>query len=210
MRSARKAVPPRLAHETMLQKEPLRTAVDALVRRLAVPADEPPKLVGEQDLENCPEVNEMLLSRYTVCRQAFGFSHEESLLDAEQLLTHTQCAANFELAGRKAFWVSPELGEQLLNTAAANDGFFTYLSMTLHLFLLTDADVARVLGGLGVSRLAHTTAPGRRWRDASIHRELLVILLGLALTGVWLVCSLSGALVHFSLERRLQSALAPL
>jgi hypothetical protein len=40
-------------------------------------------------------------------------------------------------------------GFQILNVATANYGFFCYLAVALHLFLLDDADVARARGWLG-------------------------------------------------------------
>jgi hypothetical protein len=107
---------PRLGHETMLRFEPVRNAVNALVKQHAVAPEAEPTLVCEDRVMDCPEVDDMVKSRLAVARHVFGWDNDECMSDFEQLITHTICAANFQLAGRKAFWVSEILAEQLRQT----------------------------------------------------------------------------------------------
>ncbi len=87
---------------------------------------------------------------------------------------------------------------QLINTATANYGFFTYLSMTLHLFLLSDADIARA--GALLSRVARrparvgvssavAAAPARSGRRRAA---------ALGALGLWLSSSLVAAAIAFA------------
>ena len=65
-------------------------------------------------------------------------------------------------------------GFQVLNTATANYGFFTYLSLSLHVFLLSDADVARA-PGLARNRNdagVRERAPGSRLRARATSASL--------------------------------------
>jgi hypothetical protein len=82
-------------------------------------------------------------------------------------------------------------GFQVINTATANYGFFTYLSVALHLFLLSDADMARVRMAFKLRTPAREAPngaqPARPWR----------VLAPTAL-GVWLVASLISAMLAFS------------
>ncbi|MFI5305730.1 MAG: lipase maturation factor family protein, partial [Polyangiales bacterium] len=92
-------------------------------------------------------------------------------------------------------------GFQVVNTATANYGFFTYLSMTLHLFLLSDGDIARAsracsrrLPWLGrwAEPPARSAAPALRPRSSFARRAL-----ALGALGTWLCASVAGALLSF-------------
>ena len=136
-RDTRSALP-RMGHETMLGIAFVKKAVEALTRQLQVPVGEEPALVDERALADCPEVDEMTQSRYQVCKQALGYDHEACMIDLQQLLTHTQCAANFELAGRKAFWIGAELAEQLGQTDLDVSGDALFLPFAACAFCFTD------------------------------------------------------------------------
>jgi lipase maturation factor 1 len=91
-------------------------------------------------------------------------------------------------------------GFQLINTATANYGFFTYLSLALHVFLLSDRDVAsldaavrRLLPGrLGAARaIAHPAAPVTGLVRAAGAALLALWLTASAITG-WLSLSRSS------------------
>ncbi|MGD8858767.1 MAG: lipase maturation factor family protein [Myxococcales bacterium] len=93
---------------------------------------------------------------------------------------------------------------QVVNTATANYGFFTWLALSLHLFLLRDADVLQLLGAaaarrarLAAQRTARAVSP---WRAA----------LAAVLLWAWIGASTVGALVHFSHEPAVRVALGPL
>lgn len=90
-------------------------------------------------------------------------------------------------------------GFQLLNLATANYGFFVYLALSLHVFLLDDEDVARL-----ARRLPHVRLPGRdRWvarlRAVRLPRRLdTPARVGAGALGVaWIAASLLTAFVHF-------------
>jgi len=84
---------------------------------------------------------------------------------------------------------------QLLNTLTANYGFFTYLSMTLHLFLLDDVHLgwlARRLPRWMLSDPAGSSLRPPAFDDAT-HRTLLG-----TIASSYVLLSLIGALVSFS------------
>jgi len=105
---------------------------------------------------------------------------------------------------------------QIVNTATANYGFFTYLSVTLHLFLLSDADLAATaatlrsrLGFGGTGADGHTPAAAASMTVPDIRRRLQAGALR-ALSGGWVIASLAGAAVHFGGDGALASAARPL
>lgn len=55
-------------------------------------------------------------------------------------------------------------GFQVVNLATANYGFFVYLALALHLFLVADADLARLLARIPRWRPPAVPPPPRRWR----------------------------------------------
>lgn len=86
-------------------------------------------------------------------------------------------------------------GFQLLNTLTANYGFFTYLSLTLHLFLLDDAHLARLARRLPHWVLGDPSGSSLRppvFDDAS-QRTLFSML-----ASGYVVLSLIGALAAFA------------
>jgi hypothetical protein len=90
-------------------------------------------------------------------------------------------------------------GFQLLNLATANYGFFVYLALALHVFLLDDADLARIARRLPslrgprleaiADRLRRLSLPERRQPVASIGAGVLAM--------IWLAASLTTAVAHF-------------
>ncbi|MFN8640281.1 MAG: lipase maturation factor family protein [Candidatus Binatia bacterium] len=93
-------------------------------------------------------------------------------------------------------------GFQLLNLATANYGFFVYLALGLHLFLLSDADLTRVL-----QHLPRWRAPARRSPAPALQRLRLA---GAALVATSYVgLSLIDGLLSFApLSARAEAALA--
>ena len=79
---------------------------------------------------------------------------------------------------------------QIINTLTANYGFFTYLSLVLHILLLDDRDLARA--GESVATRA---------------RALLATRIVL---GAWLIASLAGGIVRFTRSEAIDRALAPI
>lgn len=80
-------------------------------------------------------------------------------------------------------------GFQVVNTATANYGFFTYLSVVLHVFLLSDADL-RFMGAPSAGRVEPGSVLGRSFARSAGHalRPLAV---------AWVIASLLGAAAHF-------------
>lgn len=107
--------PPRLGHETMLELRPFRTATLALTERLQQSPGAPVRLFEEEDL-SVAEVDAMLIERYSMVRQAYGWSDEDALMEVQQLCSHLAAAVNHAVAGKKTFWVAPELAEALVQT----------------------------------------------------------------------------------------------
>jgi lipase maturation factor 1 len=112
---------------------------------------------------------------------------------------------------------------QIVNLATANYGFFCYLALALHLFLLDDGDVVRARRW--VTRRAPILLRLRvrqRWLDLRLHRALHSALGRLAppagvrrwaavgTVGAYLAASLVDAAVHFSGSRAVAEKVAPL
>ena len=82
---------------------------------------------------------------------------------------------------------------QIINTLTANYGFFTYMTLALHLFLLSDADIARVREWIK-KRFRTAKAPRTPnnqehlpWRSRRLGGSILFILWSLAsLNSAWL------------------------
>lgn len=92
-------------------------------------------------------------------------------------------------------------GFQIFNAATANYGFFCYLALALHVFLLDDGDLRR-LPPLLQPRLAPLAAWVPRWL-----RWRGLPLVGL---GVWSLLSVMNAFVHFGGSGAWRTTLLPL
>jgi hypothetical protein len=80
-------------------------------------------------------------------------------------------------------------GFQLVNTATANYGFFTYLTLALHVFLLSDGDVTRMSAAAArfVPRWRGTARKSERVAGTPAPRPVRVA--GVILLGLWLAAS---------------------
>jgi hypothetical protein len=137
-RGARDAHPPRLGHETMLVvAPPLRAATAAIIEHVRRPPNEAPELMCEEHLK-LQAVDDVILGRYALARRDFGWSHEDAVLEVQQLATHIQCAVNFVVAGRKAFWVAPELVDLLMHTTLDISGDLLKLPFPACAFIFKD------------------------------------------------------------------------
>lgn len=135
-----------MGHETMMAVAPwLRDAAGAVIAALRRPPGEPIQLVTEQHLQ-LPEVDEVLEARAVFTREIFGWDEEDCLLELHQLAHHIQCAVNFVLAGRKAFWVAPELVELLSQTTLDISGDLLRLPFPACAFIFRD-EATRELAG---------------------------------------------------------------
>src|SRR6185295_18649124 len=83
-------------------------------------------------------------------------------------------------------------GFQIINLATANYGFFVYLALALHLFLLTDADLSRVAAHLPRWRRPRLEASGPvQWPRLRVAGAATVVVLYLGL-------SIADALLTFA------------
>lgn len=136
-----------------------RVAANALAQHLQVTAGTAVRLVSEADFA-LPAVDAMLLERYTLVRQLHGWSHEEGLQEVEQLGTHLATAANHLLAGKKTFWVSPELAQALRQTNLDIPGDVLALPFAACAFAFNDTPTLQLAQGL-IDQYASPRAPYR-------------------------------------------------
>ena len=73
-------------------------------------------------------------------------------------------------------------GFQAINLATANYGFFVYLALALHLFLLTDADLSRILARIPRWRPLAIAVPRERWRRLRVAGAVVITTLYLGLS----------------------------
>ncbi len=105
---------------------------------------------------------------------------------------------------------------QVVDLATANYGFFCYLALALHVFLLDDEDVLRARAWLErrVPRLRRWRAR-RRWLAARLRLRVTLPLrsrqvAAAAVAGVYVVASLVDAIGNFAAEPSLVAAMDPL
>jgi len=146
--------PPRLGHESMLAIPAFRTAAAALSDSLRVTPGIAVRLVSESDLA-LPAVDAMLLERHAIVQQLYGWSPEDALMETQQLCTHLAAAANYELAGKKTFWVSADLVEALRHTNLDIPGDVLELPFAACAFVFNDAPTIELVQAL-IQR--HSTA----------------------------------------------------
>jgi hypothetical protein len=96
-------------------------------------------------------------------------------------------------------------GFQIINLASANYGFFCCLALALHVFLLDDADVARIAAWLRArfhirQRIRATPPPAPRWRRGA----------GIGVLGLFVVISACDALVSFVGSDAVFAAIMPI
>jgi len=94
---------------------------------------------------------------------------------------------------------------QLINLATANYGFFVYLTLALHVFLLDDRDCA-ILDRRLPRRLRDARSPNH-----ASHTPRRIARVGIALFApCWIAASLITACLHFSGSREIQRTLRPI
>ena len=151
--------PPRLGHESMLQIPAFRDAAAVLTERLRTAAGALRRQVSEQDFEH-PLVDSMLRDRYALVRQLHGWSHEDAALEAQQFCTHLAAAVNHAVAGKKTFWVSPELAQALHRTNLDVPGDVLRLPFDACAFVFNDGPTLEIAQTL-IDRHTTRRAPYR-------------------------------------------------
>jgi hypothetical protein len=99
---------------------------------------------------------------------------------------------------------------QLANAATANYGFFVYLALVLHVFLLDDRDVERGLAWLRLRLRRQPLHPPTDRILVSVRRRKLELATAAVVGGLFVVFSVIEALVSFTNARALVSAVEPL
>lgn len=128
------AHPWRLAHETMtIVAPPWAEAVRGLVERMRPAPGDPPVLVEERDLSSDEGLSAMLRGRFDLETRGFGRDRELALANVQCLATLAECAVNYEIGGRKAFWVDGGLAELLGQTTLDISGDVLKLPFPLRL-----------------------------------------------------------------------------
>lgn len=111
------AHPRRLAHETMmLIAPPWARVVKELIERKRPAPGAAPVLVDERELTDDAAFMAMLRGRFGLETQWLGASREVAVANVEYLCTLGMCAIDYEIGGRKAFWVDGGLAELLAET----------------------------------------------------------------------------------------------
>jgi hypothetical protein len=115
--------------------------------------------VQEPDFAS-PAVDAMLHERYALVRELHGWSHDEALLEINQLCTHLATAVNHALAGKKTFWVSANLAAALRLTNLDVPGDVLELPFAACAYVFNDARTLELVQTL-VDEHAPPRAPFR-------------------------------------------------
>src|SRR5258708_1401013 len=109
--------PRRLAHETMVSvAPPWADVVRKLIERMRPAPGADPILVEERQISSDDEFMAMLHGRFDLETQGYGWDRELALANVQCLCGLAECAINYEIGGRKAFWVDGGLLERLAPT----------------------------------------------------------------------------------------------
>jgi hypothetical protein len=149
--------PWRLAHETMMiVAPPWARVVRKLIERMRPAPGEAPVLVEERLISSDPEFREMLHGRFQVETRALGWDQELAFANVQCLCGLAECAINYEVGGKKAFWVDGGLAELLSETTLDISGDALRLPFPSCAFIFDDPrtlDLADALRGtLGTTR----------------------------------------------------------
>jgi len=127
---------------------PWAEAVRVLVERLRPPPGAPPVLVEERDLSSDDGLSAMLRDRFDLETRGFGWDRELALANVQCLATLAECAVNYEIGGRKAFWVDGGLAELLGQTTLDISGDVLKLPFPSCAFLFDDRPTLEIADAL--------------------------------------------------------------
>ena len=151
------AHPRRMGHERALEAPGMREVAESLVRRLRRAPGEEPELLTTTMLRTLPECRRL---REQIKRRIELFADEipnpSSSLNIASV--HLECAVNYELAVRKAFWVDAALAELLRQTNLDVPGDLLRLPFAACAFLFDDAETLKTLAMLAADS-RHPEAP---------------------------------------------------
>jgi hypothetical protein len=132
----------------MLVAPPWARVVGPLIERMRPPPGAPPILAEERQIATDPAFMEMLDGRFALETQGLGWDRELAFANVQCLCTLAECAINYEIGGRKAFWVDGGLAELLSQTTLDISGDVLKLPFPTCAFLFDDARTLELADGL--------------------------------------------------------------
>jgi len=132
--------PPVLAHESLVRIFPeLRTLVPQVAAALRAKLKlEPHETFHEEQLQESTPLMRLLGAHAEACVYLDGLGEEDAATDANLLGHHLFHLLNYELHGRKTFWVDAPLAAMLMETRLDIDGAVLRLPFPTCAFVLTD------------------------------------------------------------------------
>jgi hypothetical protein len=132
----------------MIVAPPWADAVRGLTERIRPAPGAPPVLVEEHHLSSDDAFSAMLRGRFELETQVFGWDRELALANVQCLCTLAECTINYEVGGRKAFWVDGGLAELLAHTTLDISGDVLKLPFPSCAFLFDDPRTLEIAGAL--------------------------------------------------------------
>lgn len=145
----------------MVVAPPWAGVVLELTERLRPPPGAFPVLAEERQIGSDPEFLEMLDGRFALETQGYGWSKETAAANVQYLCTMAECAINYEIGGRKAFWVDGGLAELLAQTTLDISGEVLKLPFPCCAFLFDDGRTLELVDTLRSMAGTTRTSPSR-------------------------------------------------
>jgi hypothetical protein len=145
----------------MIVAPPWARVVRDLIERLRPAPGAAPILAEEWQIATDAEFLEMLHGRYAVETQGFGWDRDTAFANMQCLSTVAECAINYEIGGRKAFWVDGGLAEALAQTTLDIAGDVLRLPFPCCAFLFDDPRTLELADGLRSTAATTRRAPTR-------------------------------------------------
>lgn len=100
----------------MIVAPPWADVIRKLIERMRPAPGAAPTLVQEWQISSDAEFMAMLHGRFDLETQGYGWDRELALANVQCLCGPAECTINYEIGGRKAFWVDGGLVELLGQT----------------------------------------------------------------------------------------------
>lgn len=127
---------------------PWADVVRKLIERMRPAPGADPILVEERQISSDDEFMAMLHGRFDLETQGYGWDRELALANVQCLCGLAECAINYEIGGRKAFWVDGGLVELLAQTTLDISGDVLKLPFPSCAFLFDDQRTLELAGAL--------------------------------------------------------------
>lgn len=143
----------------MLVAPPWARVVRNLIERMRPAPGVAPVLAEERQIGSDPEFREMLDGRFALETQGFGWDRDLALANVQCLCSLAECAINYEIGDRKAFWVDGGLAELLTETTLDISGDVLKLPFPSCAFLFDDPRTLELVDRLRSMAGSTRTAP---------------------------------------------------